>query len=199
LERVGRYLRHYAQFALANGVAFVPQFMAFDLGVMVTHAFEQNSPAAPVLLSDLLSLKHLAGVEPLPLIVKAKAVVGGSLLEAGRDADAERVRVNLADVPQATLQQAEQDLMTLDDRSFWEVTDRQVNFEWVPPERRAGVRKFFALLRRKEAAPAAASSSPLPSGERGEARPLDPARDVGDNPLRCSGEPDGRPGGPGAR
>src|SRR5262245_34536768 len=129
--------------------------MAFDLGLMVTRAFEVGSPAAPVLLGDLLSLKHLAGVEPLPLIVKAKAVVGGSLLEAGRDAEAERVRANLADVPQATLQQAEQDLMTLEDRSFWEVTDRQVNFEWLAPERRDGVRKFFALLRRKEAAPAA--------------------------------------------
>ena len=42
----------------------------------------------------------------------------------------------------------ERELLTLEDRSFWEVTDRQVNFEWVPPERRASVSKFFTLLRK---------------------------------------------------
>jgi hypothetical protein len=148
LRRLGKYMRHYAQFALANGVAFVPQFLAFDLGSIVVRAFEHNCPAASSLLDDLLALKHLAGVEPLPLIVKAKAVVGANLLEGGRQAEAERVRANLTDVPQATLGQVERELLTMEDRSFWEVTDRQVNFEWVPPEHRASLQKFFALLRK---------------------------------------------------
>ena len=152
LEQVGRYLGHYGRYALANGVAFVPQFMAFDLGTIVIRAAERDSPATPALLAELLALKHLAGLEPLLLIVKAKAIAGGSLLEQGRVAEAERLRGNLADVPEEALVQAERELMALADNSFWEVTDRQVNFEWVPPERRPAVQKFFALVRHKEAA-----------------------------------------------
>ncbi len=153
LARIGRYLRHYGDFALATGMGFVPQFMAFDLGLVVDRAFERGSAAAPALLGDLLALRHWAGTEPLPLIVKAKAIVGAGLLAAGRGAEAERVRANLADVPPETVARAENDLVNLDDRSFWEVTDRQVNFEWVPPERRASLQQFFGLLR-KDARPA---------------------------------------------
>jgi len=160
LQRIGYYLRHYAQFALDNGVTFVPQILAFDLGTVVTRAYERNCPAASSLLDDLLALKHLAGVEPLSLIVKAKVIVGASLLEGGRTAEVERVRANLAEVPEPTLQQVERELLTLDDRSFWEVTDRQVNFEWVPPERRAAVQRFLALMRRTEEKPCC-----VPSGE----------------------------------
>jgi hypothetical protein len=147
LERIGRYLGNYAEYALASGAAFVPQFLAFDLGQIVLRAFEHDSPAAPTLLGELLGLKHLAGVAPVPFVIKAKVIAGGSLLGAGRTAEAERVRANLADVPQEALARAEHDLTTLDDPSFWEVTDRQVNFEWVPPERRPALQKFFALLR----------------------------------------------------
>jgi hypothetical protein len=150
LEQMAHYLGHYAWVALANGVAFVPQFLAFDLGVVAAHAFERKSPAAPALLEELMGLKHFAGLEPLPVIVKAKAITGGTLLDMGRSAEAERLRANLADVPQDTLDQAERELLALDDPSFWEVTDRQVNFEWVPPERRPSLQKFFALVRSRE-------------------------------------------------
>jgi hypothetical protein len=78
--------------------------------------------------------------------IKGKAVVGGRLLELGREQEVQAVRQALAEVPPDVLRRAEQELLSLKDRVFWEVTDRQVNFEWVPPERREGLRKFFALL-----------------------------------------------------
>lgn len=148
LEKIGRYMVHYSQIALATGMAFVTQLVAFDLGVVVMQAFARKSPAAPNLLACLLELKHRAGVDPVPLIVKAKAIVGASLAaDPQGSASAEQVRENLSDLPEETLHQVEQDLMKLDDRSFWEVTDRQVNFEWVPPERRPAVQQFLATVR----------------------------------------------------
>ena len=167
LEQVAHYLGHYARYALANGVAFVPQFMAFDLGQVAIRASERGRPltptplppegergrgegAAAAFLTELLELKHFAGLEPLLMIVKAKATTGAALMDLGRVAEAERLRANLADVPEPVLAQAERELLALQDPSFWEVTDRQLNFEWVPLEKRPTLQKFFALARRRE-------------------------------------------------
>ncbi len=144
--RVGHYLLYYSEAAAAAGMEFVPQIVVFDLGALVEHAFETNSPAAPVLLHDLVAVRHRGAAGPHLLAVKGKAIAGGRLLETGRSAEAEEVRKCLADVPPETLARAERDLLGLGDRVFWEVTDRQINFEWVPPHRREGLRRFFATL-----------------------------------------------------
>lgn len=147
-EKIGRYFVHYAQVAHAAGLAFVAHLAAFDLGVVVVRAFERKSSAGAALLGHLLQLRHLLGTEPQPMIVKAKVIVAANLLAEGQDAAVEQLRANLAGLPAEPLRQVEHDLLTLDDRSFWEVTDRQENFEWVPPERRPFVQKFLATLGR---------------------------------------------------
>jgi hypothetical protein len=149
LRQIGRYFCIYADIAVAHGLTFVPQFLGFDLGWMVAHAYDAHSPAAPDLLEDVLGLNHAAAAnDPRALLVKAKVILGGYFMETGRPAEAERLRRNLADVPAATLAAAERDLMRLAERSFWEVTDRQVGFEWVPPEKRPHVHAFLETLRR---------------------------------------------------
>jgi hypothetical protein len=50
-------------------------------------------------------------------------------------------------VPEAVLADAGRDLLTQEERSFWEVTDRQLNLEWVPPEGRPHLQGFLDLLR----------------------------------------------------
>jgi hypothetical protein len=147
LRQIGQFFRIYGDAAVANGLTFVPQILGFDLGWMVARAYDTHSPAAPDLLEDLLGLNHLAANDPRSLLLKAKVILGGYFVETGRTAEAERVRRNLADVPAATLATVERDLMRLAERSFWEVTDRQVGFEWVPPEKRPHVHAFVETLR----------------------------------------------------
>jgi hypothetical protein len=108
---------------------------------MVRRAFEASSPAAPQLLEEALALPH----EGKLLVVKAKVILGGFFLERSLAAEADLVRGNLEDVPGGLVTLAERDLVAAD-RVFFEVTDRQVHVEYLPPERRDHVKAFVASL-----------------------------------------------------
>jgi hypothetical protein len=151
LRDIGRRFRYYCDYAVAYGLTYVPLLAGFDLSWLVRQAYDCQSKAADELLDNLLWISHRSGSTFQVLPVKAKLIIGGYFQRTGHEAEAERVRQNLADVPPATLTQAEQDLLTLTDPSFWEVTDRQVNFDWVPPEERPGVAAFIGSLRRQAA------------------------------------------------
>jgi hypothetical protein len=52
----------------------------------------------------------------------------------------------LTGISKLHLLEIEKDLLVRAERSFWEVTDRQVSFDWVSPERRPFVKQFLASL-----------------------------------------------------
>jgi len=64
-------------------------------------------------------------------------------LESLREADI--VRKNLCDVDAVSIERAELELLAAD-RSFFEVTDRQLNLEFVPPERKEPLKQFCDSL-----------------------------------------------------
>lgn len=149
LTRVGQLWRNYGNRALSSGLDFVPQLLAFDLGVVVARAFAAKSTAAPALLREMLAIPHRLPTGFLSMAVKAKAITGGRFLDAGLIEEAEKVRASLGDVPADVLSRMEEELLTLDEPIFWEVTDRQINLEYVPPDCREGLRHFFTLLRQE--------------------------------------------------
>jgi hypothetical protein len=146
LRKIGRYFRVYCDVAMESGLNFVPKFVAFDLGALVATAYEQRSPAAPELLEEMLALDHGADGDRRWLIVKAKVILGAKLTQHGFAAAGRQLHDDLADVPGSALAEIEADLLVRAERSFWEVTDRQVTFDWVPPVERPAVKDFLASL-----------------------------------------------------
>src|SRR4051794_21518282 len=65
LEKIAGYLRYYSELAVMAGMDFVPQMLVFDLGVIVDRAFERRCPAAPVLLHELLAIRHRSASGPM--------------------------------------------------------------------------------------------------------------------------------------
>jgi hypothetical protein len=145
LRELGRNFTYYAGMSRTYGMVFTPQLVVFDLGYVVRRAYERASPAAGDLLGQCLALPHRTGDDVHSLAVKAKLILGGFFLEIKREEDAERVRLNLADVPALEVEHAEADLLNAE-RSFFEVTDRQLNIEYVPPDRREPLQRFCASL-----------------------------------------------------
>lgn len=145
LVEIGRHFTYYATMARNFGMVFAPQLALFDLGYITRRAYERASPAAPTLLKEVLALPHRTGSDVHSMAVKAKLILGGFFVENKRDAEAELVRRNLRDVDAAELERAEVDLLSAD-RSFFEVTDRQLNLEYVPPERREPLQRFCRSL-----------------------------------------------------
>jgi len=143
LREIARYFRYYSQLARAAGLVFAPQLAAFDLGYVVRRAYEASSPAASDLLDVALKMPHDNDQSLRSLAVKAKLILGGFLLEIGREDEAAKVRSDLSDVDRGVLAKAERDLLAAE-LAFFEVTDRQKNLEYVPPERRPHIRAFVA-------------------------------------------------------
>jgi hypothetical protein len=145
LVEIGRHFTYYATMARNFGMVFAPQLALFDLGYVTRRAYERASPAAPALLKQVLALPHRTGDDIHSMAVKAKLILGGFFVENKREVEAELVRKNLRDVDAGELERAEADLLSAD-RSFFEVTDRQLNLEYVPPERREPLQRFCRSL-----------------------------------------------------
>jgi hypothetical protein len=147
LREVSRHFVYYAGAARMANMVFAPQLALFDLGYIVRRAYERASPCAGVLLQDALGLPHRTKEDVHSMAVKAKLILGGFMLENKLEAEAELVRKNLEDVDAMEVDRAEADLLAAD-RCFFEVTDRQLNLEYVPPERREPLRQFGDTLQK---------------------------------------------------
>lgn len=139
------YFRFYAEGARQSGLTFVWQLAAFDTAYIVRRAFEVDCAVRDELLERVLEIEHAPDGKVDLLIVKAKLILGGFFTERGLKDAAARVAVCLRDVPAEALLRAEGDLLTAE-RVFFEVTDRQINIEWLQPERRPHVSSFVAGL-----------------------------------------------------
>lgn len=138
-----RHLAAYAMDARKAGVHGVSSFAAFDLAEIAIHTQETGSSVASDVLEAALSVGW-TGATHENMIVEARIKLGAMLLSLGKDEAAERVRRSLADVAHDALRRCADDLLAAD-RVFHEVTDRQVDVRWIPPELRASVEKFVAL------------------------------------------------------
>lgn len=144
VKKIGGYFRIYSRMAEASGLGFVTQLMAVDLSRIVRHAYEQQCPAGGDLLEELQRMGH-AG-EDRALVVKVKLALGGFFLDKQFSNEVAKVRANLSDVPPTTLAALGNELLTMEDRSFWEVTDRQIMLEWTPPSERPGIQRFLDTI-----------------------------------------------------
>jgi hypothetical protein len=145
LRAIGNHFAYYAVMARTYGMLFAPQLALFDLGYVTRRAYERASPVAGDLLKIVLSLPHRTANDLHSMAVKAKLILGGFFVENKLEAEAEIVRKNLSDVDGTHIERAEVELLAAE-RSFFEVTDRQLNLEYVPPERREPLKKFCDTL-----------------------------------------------------
>ena len=146
LRQIARHFRYYGDQAALAGQPFIQQIAAFDLGWLTRRLFETQNVAADDLLGEVLALEHRKQDQALELVVKAKLALGGFFLDDTHADAAERVRRNLADVEPDTLHRIGEELIDVRDRCFWEVTDRQVNFEWMDDGRKDKIRAFMESL-----------------------------------------------------
>ncbi len=145
LRAIGNHFAYYAAMARNYGMLFAPQLALFDLGYVTRRAYERASPAAGDLLKTVLSLPHRTADDLHSMAVKAKLILGGFFVENTLDVEADLVRKNLSDVDATHIERAQHELLDAE-RSFFEVTDRQLNLEYVPVERREPLKQFCDSL-----------------------------------------------------
>ncbi len=146
VREIGGFLLHYSRIAELKGDIFLPQLAAFDLAHVIESAYRADNPHAGELLDDLLGMPHVLNGIPDALRIKAKLILGGFFASSELRPELERLRDNLADVPRPVLGTAAEELVGVEKRAFHEITDRQVNIEWTPPDRRPHIAAFAASM-----------------------------------------------------
>jgi hypothetical protein len=138
------HLRYYAVTARQLGMAFIHELAAYELAEICQLAHDRGLAQLAVRVRD--GLFAIEGVEKSVGLVKARAILGAYLLEHGLDDELTILVASLREVPRPLLEQACREIQETRKRVFWEVTDRQVNLDWVDDARKLQVAQLFNRL-----------------------------------------------------
>ena len=79
---------------------------------------------------------------------KAQSILGAFFLEHEAEPLAQRIRHDMSHESNQRLLRIRDGILTVSDQKFWEITDRGINFDYVPPERHLYIRAFFEPMLR---------------------------------------------------
>jgi hypothetical protein len=142
------HLRYYGLLAYAQRLPFLLEAVAYDLSQLVERALEKGMAGADALLEVFLSVdkesESPAQEHSLHGVRRVQVQLAAGLLERGDEARARRIFDDMVREQPARLRAVRAELLAPQLREYWEVTDRGVNFAWLPPERRPYVIEFFS-------------------------------------------------------
>lgn len=143
VSRLVRYLRFYADFARAQGLPFIYELISYELGELTQRAYERKAAPARELLDAMLAFD---GAEQSLGLVKSRVILGVYFLEAGLAQELELVQASLRNATLGHLEKARRAILAVQERVFWELNDRGINFDFIEPQRRARVVEVFDRL-----------------------------------------------------
>lgn len=148
--RVLKHLVYYGRTANARGLPFVTVTVAHDVRVLCQEAHDLEALDMDEMLRLFLSLDQPSedegGEVALLGVRRAQSILGAFFLERGAEELADRIRRDMREEPASRLRKIRDDILSVEERKFWEITDRGFNFDWVPPEQRPLVEAFFEPL-----------------------------------------------------
>lgn len=149
LEAV-RHIKYYGLIGYDMHLNFVTETVAFDLAAIAQLASEVSSPVESLMLQEFLELDR-----PTNSRAREKALVGARkaqvklavyYLSAGQEARARAIAADMREEPADRIDSIRAQLESVETKDFWEIIDRGRNLEYMPPEQRALLPRFFALL-----------------------------------------------------
>jgi hypothetical protein len=144
---LARHIRFYGQLAFSSHLGFLLETAAFDLGSLLEQAHRRGGALHDRLLAVFLDLDR----EPegrqqeasLRGVRKAQIKLATWYLTAGDPASARRVHDDLRHEVPERLRSIRAELEAVQEQEYWEVSDRGINFEWLPPAQREQLSTFF--------------------------------------------------------
>ncbi len=144
---VARHFKYYGLLAYQMELPFVMETAAYDLSELCERAHQQRSPAAPALLRIFLQVdregegeaqeKSLRGVR------KAQLKLATWYLLQGDKSLARRVFEDMREERRERLASIRDEILSVRSPEFWEVSDRGIHFDYLPPERKRQLERFF--------------------------------------------------------
>jgi len=145
---ISKYLRFYGHVSYQEELPFLLETVAYDLCTLDEQAFELGSPVAEEIFQIFLQADKEAegSVQERSLrgVRKAQVRLATFFLVRGDRAHARAIQADMVGEATEFLASIREELKCEESPAYWEVTDREDNFSWLPPERRAQLDEFFA-------------------------------------------------------
>ncbi len=141
-------IKYYGQLAFQKQIAFILETAAFDLCALLELASDRDAGCHDALLEIFLDVDRepdggKAQEVGLRGVRKAQVKLATFYLVRGRDALARRIWRDMRAEKPERLAGIRRELEAVTDAEFWEVSDRGINFEYLPEDRRAQLTTFF--------------------------------------------------------
>jgi hypothetical protein len=152
---IARRFQYYGQLGFSTGLRFVLETAAYDLCRLNEIAFEIGAAKRRELLAVFLEVDKEAEEghdleASLRGVRKAQVKLATYYLTRGDDESARIIFDDMhAELP-SRLDSIRSELEGITTRDFWEVSDRGVNFDYLEPDRRAALGRFFEWFKEKE-------------------------------------------------
>ena len=144
---VARYFKYYGRISFDAKLPFILETVAYDLCALNEDAFDQQSTAARELLRIFLDVDKESETEiqeaSLRGVRKAQVKLATYYLVKGNEELAREVWRDMSAERPERLASIRDELLDVQTREFWEISDRGVNFDYLPPERKKAMLDFF--------------------------------------------------------
>jgi hypothetical protein len=145
---IGRCLAYYGQTAHKADLGFVTETAAHDLAVLCERAFVHDVACHDSLLGIFLEIDKEAEThaqeQTLRGVRKAQVKLATFYMSKGAVAHADRISADMRGEKPERMASIRAELVAVNDKEFWEVTDRGVNFDFLEPFRKEKLDEFFA-------------------------------------------------------
>jgi len=144
------FLKYYGHIAFEEDLTFVTETVAYDLGALCKFAHRKELPSEDYILRQFLDLdrpthgrrqaRGLIGVR------KAQTKLAAYYLSVDAEDKAKLIADDMVTETSDLLHTVRDDLAGVETPHFWEIVDRGHNFEFLPPEERGQLDRFFNWL-----------------------------------------------------
>jgi hypothetical protein len=155
---IAEHMKFYGQLAFGANIAFILESAAYDLCGLLEFAYRNKAESHDALLEIFLDVdrepddEEHAQEASLRGVRKAQIKLGTYYLAQGAMAQARRVHEDMSKENPTRMQSILEELEAVHDAEYWEVSDRGINFEWLSPERREQLPRFYSWFGEADAA-----------------------------------------------
>lgn len=145
--KVVEYLIYYGRTANESGLPFVTVTVAHDVRVICEAAFDIAGAEMETMVDLFLRLDQPVdgkGDEvALMGVRKAQSILGGFMVRRQAHEVVDRIRADMRGERADRLRFIRDEILSVTERKFWEITDRGFNFDYTPPEDHPSIVTFF--------------------------------------------------------
>jgi hypothetical protein len=146
-----KHMTYYGHVSFDMKLTFVMETVAYDVSSLCQYASELKAPEEGEMLRQFLELDRPMRVSSqesaLLGVRKAQVKLAAYYLMQGEDEKARLISKDMENEPVERLRSIRCSLESVTTKDFWEIIDRGRNFEYMPPQQRAELAKFFAWLK----------------------------------------------------